>query len=876
MPLRNLIAVCFALAASASLAAEEKLTFERDVRPILKAHCFQCHGEEEKPEGGLDVRLRRFLITGGESGAAIEPGKPGDSYLVDRIRSGEMPPGEDDAKKVPAKELAVIERWISEGAITARDEPETITGSYITEEERSFWSFQPVVRPPVPSVKHPELIANSIDAFLLRRLEEKGSGFSFAARADRATLIRRLSFDLRGLPPSPEEVQRFVEDDSPIAFARLVDRLLASPDYGDRWGRHWLDVAGYADSEGYTNLDMVRPWSWKYRDWVICSLNEDKPYDEFVREQLAGDELVKPPYAELPAEGIDRLIATGFLRMAPDGTGGGSDDVELAKNEVMAGTVNIVSTSLLGLTVGCAQCHDHRYDPIPTTDYYQLRAVFEPAYNWKTWRAPSNRRVSLYTEANKKRSAKIEVEAKKIDAERTKKQTEFIQATFEKELAKLPEEIREEARAARDADAKKRTPEQKALLKNHPSLNVSAGSLYLYDRKAADKLKEMADQAKKIRDTKPKQEFVRAMTEVAGQVPKTFLFFRGDHDQPKQELVPAGLTVLAADKVEPISANDESLPTTGRRLEWARRLTDGSHPLLARVIVNRVWMHHFGRGIVATPGDFGFLGERPTHPELLDWLAAEFVESGWSLKQLHRLILTSTAWQQSLQRDSKLVEADSDNVLFGGSRVRRIEAEILRDAILAVTGKLNDRHSGEPIPVMADRVGQWVIGKENLNAGRPGPVIDLRGEEFRKSIFVQARRSRPLTVLDSFDLPRMTPNCTKRNSATVATQSLLLMNSRFIVSQSEEFAKRVRNEAGTNLSEQVQLAWRLAFARRPHDEEVRESVEYLETQAEFFSKNPVTVTDPKSKKPLPREAAEVALASFCQLLLGSNEFLYVD
>jgi len=865
----------FALALTASLeAAEEKLTYERDVRPILKAHCFQCHGEEPDPEGSLDVRLRRFLIAGGDSGAAIVPGKPEESFLIERIRSGDMPPGDDEAKRVPAKELALLERWISEGAITAREEPETITGSYITEEERSFWSFQPVVRLDVPGVRQADLVSNPIDAFLLKRLEEKG--FAFAKRADRVTLIRRLSFDLRGLPPSPEQVQRFLDDESPDAFEQLVDRMLASADYGDRWGRHWLDIAGYADSEGYTTLDTIRPWAWKYRDWVIRSLNEDKPYDEFVREQLAGDELVKPPYAELPPEGIDRLIATGFLRMAPDGTGGGADDLNLARNEVMAGTLNIVSTSLLGMTVGCAQCHDHRYDPIPTTDYYSLRAIFEPAYNWRAWRAPNARRVSLYTEANKKRAAEIEAEAKKVEAERTKKQTEFIQATFEKELAKLPEEIREEARAAREADAKKRTPEQKALLKKHPSLNVSAGSLYLYDRKAADELKKMADQAKKIRDTKPKEEFVRAMTEVPGQLPKTFLFFRGDHDQPKQELAPASLTVLNSNNAEPITANDESLTTTGRRLAWAQRLTDGSHPLLARVIVNRVWMHHFGRGIVTTPGDFGFLGARPTHPELLDWLAAEFVESGWRLKRLHRLILTSTAWQQSLQRAPKLIEADPDNTLFGGSRVRRIEAETLRDTILAVTSKLNDRHGGEAVPVMADRVGQWVIGKENLSAGRPGPVIDMRGEEFRKSIFVQARRSRPLTVLDSFDLPRMTPNCTKRNTATVATQSLLLMNSQFIVAQSELFAKRVQAEAGTNLSEQIQLAWRLAYARSPQDEELREALEYLEQQTVFFTKNPATVTDPKSKKALPREAADLALASLCQLLLGSNEFLYVD
>jgi len=856
--------------------AEETLTFERDIRPILKSHCFQCHGEEEELKGGLDVRLRRFLSAGGESGPAIVPGQPGESYLVDRIRSGEMPPGDDSAKKVPPEELAVIRRWIAAGAVTARDEPETITGSYITEEERSFWAFQPVVKPDVPVVEHRERVADPVDAFVLRRLEQTGQGFYFSARADRATLIRRLSFDLRGLPPSPDDVQRFVEDESPDAFARLVDRTLASPDYGDRWGRHWLDVAGYADSEGYTNQDTIRPWAWKYRDWVIRAFNEDMPYDRFVVDQLAGDELISPPYAELPGSEIDRLVATGFLRMAPDGTGGGADDLELAKNEVMAGTVNIVSTSLLGLTVGCAQCHDHRYDPIPATDYYRLRAIFEPAYDWKAWRVPNARRVSLYTELDKKKAAEIEVEAGKIEAERTKKQAEFIQQTFEKELAKLPEEIRDAAKSARETEDKKRTAEQKALLKKHPSLNVSAGSLYLYDRKAADRLKEMADQAKKVRDTKPREEFVRAMTEVAGKVPRTFLFFRGDHEQAKQELQPAGLTVLAAPETQPLPVNDESIPTSGRRLAWARQLTDGSHPLLARVIVNRVWLHHFGRGLVATPGDFGFLGARPSHPELLDWLAAEFVESGWSLKRLHRLILTSTAWQQSRQRDESLAAADPDNALFGSSRVRRIEAETLRDAILQVSGKLNDRHGGEPVPVMADRVGQWVIGQENLNAGRPGPVIPMRGEEFRKSIFVQVRRSRPLTVLDSFDLPRMTPNCVQRNSATVPTQSLLLMNSQFIVFQSGEFAKRVQAEGGTSLTEQVQYAWQLAFARSPREQELSESIRYIRTQTEFFAENPVTVTDPKSKKALPSPAEEVALASFCQLLLGSNEFLYVD
>ncbi|MHC4879224.1 MAG: PSD1 and planctomycete cytochrome C domain-containing protein [Planctomycetota bacterium] len=870
--------------AESSATSSKQLTFERDVRPILKARCFHCHGEEEEVEGSLDVRLRRFLAKGGDSGPAIVPGKPDESPLVKRIRSGEMPPVEDESKKVTASELRIIEEWIKQGATTARPEPETLTDAdLITEEERSFWSFQPVRRPTVPVVSHADRVRTPIDAFVLRKLEAEG--FSLSPDTDRVTLLRRVSFDLLGLPPSPEMVQQFVEDDSPDAYERMVDRLLASPDYGDRWGRHWLDVAGYADSEGYTIADPERAWAWKYRDWVIGSLNDDKPFDVFIREQLAGDEMVKPPYAELPSEDIARLIATGFLRMAPDGTGGGADDVELAKNEVIAETIKVVSSSLLGLTVGCAQCHDHRYDPIPQSDYYRLRAIFEPAYDWKKWKAPNARRVSLYTEANKAEAAEIEKKAKAILAERTKKQNEFIEATFEKELAKLPEDIQPTAREARETDAKKRTPEQKELIKKYPSLNVSAGSLYLYDRKAADELKKMSDEATALRATKPKEEFVRALTEVPGSVPKTFLFARGDHEQPKDELEPAGLTVLNDNSESAkLPLNDEQLPTTGRRLAWAQRLTSGEHPLVARVLVNRMWMHHFGRGLVSTPGDFGYLGIRPTHPELLDWLASEFVASGWSLKHLHRLILTSSVYRQtgasdvvaSANHDSTPQAVDPDNTLYWQFPLRRLQAETVRDAVLAVTGKLNAKRHGEAVPVMADRVGQFVIGKENLNAGRPGAVIDMKGEDFRKSIFIQWRRSRPLTVLDTFDLPRMEPNCEQRNASTVATQSLFLMNSAFVTDMAEEFATRVRGEAGTNTGEQVRLAWHLALARNATDEEIKDALVFLEHQTKHFTEKPVMVKDAKTKKDTARDAGGVALANLCQLLLSSNEFLYVD
>ena len=433
-------------------------------------------------------------------------------------------------------------------------------------------------------------------------------------------------------------------------------------------------------------------------------------------------------------------------------------------------------------------------------------------------------------------------------------------------------------------------------MKKHPSLNVSAGSLYLYDKKAADVLKKMSDEATALRAKKPKEEFIRAATETPGKVPQTFLFARGDHEQPKQMLEPASLTVLSQNSDDAkLYVNDESLPTTGRRLQWAQRLTDGSHPLVARVLVNRVWMHHFGRGIVNTPGDFGLLGDRPTHPELLDWLASEFVSSGWSLKHLHRLIMTSSVYRQNGATTTlRSVTAplpnvdldipqtvDPDNTRYWQFPIRRLEAETLRDSMLAAGGLLNDRRTGPPVPVMADIVGQWVIGKENLNAGRPGPILAMKTEEFRKTIFVQWRRSRPLTVLDTFDLPKMEPNCERRNSSTVATQSLFLMNSDFIVRMAEHFAARVRREAGTNTGEQVRHAWRIAFTRNPADNEINEALEFLDGQTEQFAvktveTKPVTNRfDPKAKN-VKREAAELALASLCQLLLSSNEFLYVD
>jgi hypothetical protein len=583
-----------------TLGAEQQLSYERDVRPILKANCFRCHGEGGEREGNLDLRLRRLILEGGDTGPAIQRGDASASLLYQRVHRGEMPP-EDVERRLTAGEMETLRRWIDMGAPVLRDEPaDADPASYLTEEERGFWAFQPVSRPVPPEVGDRTRIRSHIDRFVLARLES--SGLSFSADASPRSLVRRLYLDLLGFPPSPEEADAFLADPAPDAYERLVDRLLASTHYGERWGRHWLDAAGYADSEGFHEDDEVRPDAWRYRDYVIRSLNDDTPYDRFVLEQLAGDELIGHELTNLTPEESEWLIATGFLRMAPDGTGSRGVDQDMARNEVVAKTIEIVSTSLLGLTVACAQCHDHRYDPISQRDYYALRAVFEPAFDWKNWRVPAARRVSLYTDEDRRRAEEVERQARQIEAERTRKQQEFIQRTFEKELQKLAPELREPVRAAREIPDAQRSAEQKQLLREHPSVNVTAGSLYLYDGGAAAELQKLADQANQVRGQKPREDFVRALWEPVHQTPPaTFLFGRGQPDQPKGQIAPSGPRILAERHPSRFPLDDGALPTTGRRLAFARWLVDPRHPLTSRVMVNRLWLHHFGRGLVESP-----------------------------------------------------------------------------------------------------------------------------------------------------------------------------------------------------------------------------------------------------------------------------------
>jgi len=946
---------------------KKHLTFEKDVRPIFKAYCFECHGEGAELKGSLDLRLQHFMVKGGDSGPAIAPGKIEESFLIDRIKSEEMPPGE---VKLDAKQLATITSWIEQGAKTDGPEPKTLEkGLHITAEERNYWAFQPIKNSTIPAIADSKLVQTPIDAFLLQKLE--ANGMTFSSLADRTTLIRRAYFDLLGLPPTPEEVQEFLADKRPDAFAHLIDQLLDSPHYGERWGRHWLDVAGYADSEGYTIDDPERKYAYKYRDYVIRSFNKDKPFDQFIIEQLAGDELVPLPHKNLKEDEIEKLVATGFLRMAPDGTGINGVDQPIARNQVMADTLQIVGSSLLGLTIHCAQCHNHRYDPISQADYYRIRAIFEPAYDWKNWRKPSQRLISLYTDADKQAAAEIEAEAKQIDQEYQQRSKELIAETLEDQLQQhVPTNLHDPLREAYNTNAKKRTPEQNKLLREYPKiLKISRGSLYLYDREIsrqkarltkelkqkttaylakaqaaaikslpgnvrarfaaavkvpaakrtdgqkqivagnavavvtnnnlkdfdaaaaaeldalraeidklvarAPQLTAISDKAAKVRAKKPKQDYIRVMNEVPGKVNDTFLFHRGDFRQPKEKLEPASLAILSLGQSNTIVPDDKARSTTGRRLAYAKYLTSGEHPLVARVLVNRFWMHHFGKGLVNTTGDFGHLGDRPTHPKLLDWLAYNFMQDGWSLKRFHRLIMNSRAYQQQLRKIPTDNDTDPDNLLLSGMSLRRLEAESVRDYILKISGKYNAKMFGPPVPVHFDRIGQVVIGKDNTDsAGRPGKPVSMNGEELRRSIYVQMRRSQPLAMLETFDAPRMSPNCEARPSSTVAPQSLLLMNNEFVIHQCEELARRVQQTSGNDLAAQIKQSWQFVYSRDPAPAEIENAKAFLARQTRHLKAHPVARQ--RSVKEKNKTPELMALASLCQTLVSSNEFLYVD
>ena len=511
-PIRALVTsgLCLLLVGQSLLAAET-LTFEKHVRPILKQQCFHCHGEAGETSGDLDVRLVRLMAAGGESGAAIVPGEPEASLLWRRIESDEMPDGE---KKLTPEQKHVIKQWITQGAKTSRPEPDDVEQAKFTPEELSHWSYQPVQRPPIPKVSGPEL-NSPIDAFLARKILEHD--LKFSPVADRPTLIRRVTFNLTGLPPSPEEVDRFVSDPSPRAYANLIERLLSSPQFGVRWGRHWLDVVGYAESDGGENSDTKRPHAWRYRDYVVDAFNQSKPVDRFFVEQLAGDELIAGAVDPKNKQHRELLTATGFIRMAPDSTQTANNLEQ--RNMAAAAATRVVGSSLLGITVGCAQCHDHKYDPIGIDDYYRFRSVFDPVFPLTKWPQPSARLIDFTPEDIKKQRDEIEAQAVAMNDDLVKRRNELAKNIQNDRLALVSEDERDATRTAVLTDAGKQTPEQKKLLEKYPMvrpINHIIGLLVEYDSASYRKFEKELEQIAALRTTKPPAHLVRATRETEG------------------------------------------------------------------------------------------------------------------------------------------------------------------------------------------------------------------------------------------------------------------------------------------------------------------------------------------------------------------------
>ncbi len=703
--------------------------FERDVAPILVRHCTGCHNASES-RGDLDLTRRERLLAGGASGPALVPGKD-DSLLLKRIAAGEMPPKERrQSRQLPQVEQDVLRAWTRDGAAWPRDR--VLNPYELTSANRAgldWWSLRPLRRPLLPDARPPTPDARSpIDLFIAAKLQV--AGLEPAPEADRRTLIRRVWFDLVGLPAPPHEIDAFVADDSPLAYERLVDRLLASPQHGERWARFWLDLVRYADTNGYER-DAAKPNAWKYRDYVVRSLNSDKPYDRFLLEQLAGDELLD--------RSEETIIATGMLRV---GTWDDEPNDKLEyKYDRLEDLVHVTTTAFLGVTVKCARCHDHKFDPIPQTDYYRFASAF--------WAGD--------------------------------------------------------------------------LLGN------PGGKVQGYE--------------------------ALAWTDSGPKPPPLHLLKKGDPRRPGKAIDPGFLTMLAA-LDRPFAPPAAESKSSQRRLQLARRIADPANPLTARVLVNRVWMQHFGAGLVRTPDNFGFKGDTPTHLELLDWLASDFIDKGWSLKRLHRLLLTSRTYRQASvhPRQEQYHQKDSANRLWWKMNRRRLEAEALRDSLLTASGLLNPRMGGPGFTPRISREAMEGLSRKGA-AWQESPVEEQR----RRGIYLFSRRSLIPPLMSTFDFCDTTRPIAQRDVTTVAPQALALMNNEFVHEQSTALAARVLSEAGEDRGRQVRLAWRFTLGREPRESEIRAALTHLEAQ----------------KKNLPGKPA-LALASLCHVLLNANEFMYVD
>jgi len=860
--------------APAAAPAQGTVTFAKDIQPIFEKTCWNCHGAGLQL-ADLDLSTREGALKGGEHGASIVPGNAQQSKLYRAVAGLDDIVMPMEGPKLTPSEIASVKAWIEQGAKwdapaaaapaaapkAASSAIAALENREITPEERNYWAFKLPVQAALPVVS-PEL-ENPIDRFLESARAKKG--LTAAPRADRRTLIRRAYLDLTGLPPTPAEVTAFVEDQSQDAWEKVIDQLLASPHYGERWGRHWLDVARYADSNGFEQ-DYDKPNAWRYRDYVVKAFNQDKPYNQFLREQIAGD--------ELDWKTQETLIATGFLRAGPRVLFREKDNPE-RRWDYVDDLIATIGRGVLGLTVNCARCHNHKFDPIAQKDYYSLAASLN---GWVEIEVPLGPRAETeaYTKANKEidekvaalreRIAKIEAPAReKVRAEYIKKEypANVQAAVFKPEAERTPGEqllatqvltggggtiIEVEKNMTPEALAQTKelraqvTALQKQRPKPLPMAEIITDGDWRFTPNGRGDETIGCPKCRLPPADRPNGTFLH---EGPGRYepPPTYFLVRGDPESHGSLMKP-GFVAVATYGNPPTEIPRPDGRTSGRRLALAEWLGSQQNPLTARVAVNRVWAHHFGRGIVSTLDNFGKMGDTPTHPELLDWMAVEFMNRGWSFKQLHRLIMTSEAYQMTAAFDhGGNLGKDPENTLLWRFRPQRLDAETIRDTMLATSGTINLMMGGPPIfPNVPDAILDTEKTKGTWRNEPDGP------KAWRRSIYVYQRRSLPFPMFETFDHPDMNLSAAQRNVSTVPTQALTLLNNPFVLRQAELLAQRITSQAPDDVARQVDLGYQYALGRPATDLE-----------------KSLAVATVKNK----------SLVDFTHVLLNLSEFLYM-
>jgi mono/diheme cytochrome c family protein len=784
------LSLSLALATGAGQAAEQ-VDYRRDIQPLLTRHCYECHGPD-KQKSGLRLDTVAAATKGGYNGAAIVPGKSGESLLIAALTgSGDVTRMPEDRPPLSAAEIELFKAWIDQGATAPADDLPAASKA----DASKHWAFQPLAGVAAPVVSRPEWVRNPIDVFILARLDAEK--LTPSPEADRATLIRRLSLDLTGVLPSPAEVDAFLSDSQPDAYERLVDRFLDSPRYGEKWARQWLDQARYADSNGYT-IDSGRS-IWKYRDWVIDALNHDMPFDQFTIEQMAGD--------MLPGATPDQIVATGFHRNTLRNEEGGTD-AEQFRVESVADRVSTTSSVFLGLTIGCARCHDHKYDPISQRDYYQFYALLnnadEPTLPVPTMQQAKEEPALLAD------IAQVEKRLAEVESNSGTRQQEWERKLTDESRAALPENVRQ----ALAVGADQRSDEQKKLISDE-------------FRKVDPELVPLLTVLNDLKDRK-KQLAARITSTLVMKERETprdsYIHVRGDFLRRGADVQPAVPAVLCSVQAgRPVNS----------RLDLARWLVDATNPLTPRVTVNRLWQQYFGQGLVETDNDFGTQGSPPSHPELLDWLAAQLIDQGWSMKAIHRLIVTSTTYRQASAFRADVAERDPANRLLARMPRQRLDAETIRDVALSAGGLLSGEVGGPgvypPQPEGIYRFTQQVkFWKESTG-----------GDRYRRGLYVFFWRSSPYPFLMTFDAPDANTACTRRVRSNTPLQALTLANDRVFVEAAQTLAARVlRDTPSPNDAERIRYLFRLCFAREPATVEAARMSELLNHQRQAFAATP--------------------------------------